>query len=143
MMQMDKNRTPSPLSPDPAQTAGAAAKPGDTAGDAKSLPAGDGFSKRMLGHWRTADGQACNAGTNITIENGMLVFTAPGARIVHRIVADAPLRTQASVVEPATHSGEEYVLTPEFNATSDVRSFNLVVQNATTGARETWDPCEL
>jgi hypothetical protein len=110
---------------------------------AKSLPKGDGFAKRMLGRWRTVDGQACKDGTNVTFEDGKLVFTAPGSRYVHAIVADAPLRTQTSVKEPAEHRGEEYVLTPEFFATSDERSFTLIVENATTGTRDTWDPCEV
>jgi hypothetical protein len=32
---------------------------------------------------------------------------------------------------------------PEFNATTELRSFNLIVENETTGARETWTPCEV
>jgi hypothetical protein len=79
----------------------------------------------------------------VTLENGALVFTAPGSRFVHAIVADAPLRTQTSVLEPMEHRSEEYVLTPEFAGTSDVRSFTLIVQNVTAGERDTWDPCEL
>jgi hypothetical protein len=113
-----------------------------TADDAKSRPQGEGFSKRMLGHWLTKNDQACKDGTNVTLENGALVFTAPGSRFVHAIVSDAPLRTQTSVLEPIEHRGEEYVLTPEFFATSDVRSFTLIVANVLVGSRDTWDPCE-
>lgn len=141
MMQMGKTNASSASPNETTDVAAAAPAPPTDA--AKSLPAGEGFSKRMLGHWITASGQACKDGTNVTLENGSLVFTAPGSRYVHAIVADAPLRTQTSVLEPADHRSEEYVLTPEFNATSDVRSFTLIVENATTGSRDTWDPCEL
>ncbi|HEV7690925.1 MAG TPA: toll/interleukin-1 receptor domain-containing protein [Hyphomonadaceae bacterium] len=125
------------------ETTMAEAKPDAPVDGAKSLPTGDGFSKRMLGHWRTADNQACKDGTNVTLENDALVFTAPGSRYVHAIMADAPLRTQTSVLEPAEHRSEEYVLTPEFRGTSDVRSFTLIVESATTKTRDTWEPCEL
>jgi hypothetical protein len=135
MMQMGKQPEAAPV---------AGAERVEAAVDtAKSLPKGDGFSKRLLGHWRTTDGQACKDGTTVTFEDGKLVFTAPGSRFVHSIVADAPLRTQTSVLEPADHRREEYALTPEFFATSDERSFTLIVENATTGMRDTWDPCEL
>lgn len=101
----------------------------------------EGFARRMLGHWRLNDAQKCREGPNVTMENGQLVFTTPGLRFVHVIEADAALSTRTRVLEPAEQAGHIYVLTPEFFATSDGRSFNLVVEDKTAGTRDTWSPC--
>jgi hypothetical protein len=104
---------------------------------------GELFSKRMVGRWNWT-GLACADGPNVTFEGGQLVFTTPDTKFVHVIEKDTTLETHTRVVEPEYVLGEQYVLTPEYNATSDTRNFNLVVKNLTTGGgTNTWSPCEL
>ncbi len=100
------------------------------------------FSKLLVGHWRWSGDQPCAQGPNVTLENGRLVFSTPDTRFVHQIEADDGQRTTTRVLEPDFALGEQYVLTPEYVATSDVRNFNLVVENKTAGSRDTWSPCE-
>jgi hypothetical protein len=110
------------------------------------LGVGPGFSVRMAGRWNW-DGVACADGPNVTLENGQLVFTAPGSRFVHAIDNDTDLRTTMRVVSctgcEASMVGNAYVLEPEFFASSETRSFNLVVANTTRGTRDTWTPCDI
>jgi len=118
---------------------GAATAP---AGELVSTPAtGDGFSQRMLGHWHWS-GQPCAAGPNVTLEGGRLVFTTPENRYVHVIESDTALETHTRVIAPDFALGEQYVLTPEFFATNETRSFNLIVDNQTKSEKDTWSPCE-
>lgn len=99
------------------------------------------MSDRILGHWNW-QGLACAAGPNITKENGRLVFTTPDTRFVHAIENETPQEIFTRVLEPSFALGEQYVLQPEYFATSEVRSFNLVVENKMAGTRDTWEPCE-
>lgn len=107
-----------------------------------SPPEGE-FSKRMVGRWRFNDTQPCKDGPNVTWESRLLVFTTPDSRFVHEIETDAPLVTSTHVLDPPSEAGEKYKLSPEFFATSSERSFNLVVENTTTGTRDVWTPCEI
>jgi hypothetical protein len=102
-----------------------------------------GFTQRMVGHWRFNDSQRCREGPYVTLENGQLIFTTPGLRFVHAIEADDPLSTRTRVLEPKAQAGHVYQLTPEFFATSDERSFNLIVEDKTAGTRDVWTPCEV
>ena len=102
-----------------------------------------GFATRIVGRWNW-DGLACELGQNVTRENGRLVFTTadnPDSRYVHEIDTETGQEIRTRVLEPQGASGHQYVLTPEYFATSDARNFNLVVQNATTGTRDVWSPC--
>ena len=129
----------------PNQPEGATGEPGlTTAAAATAAPAATSgmFSQRMLGHWNW-DGLACKDGPNITMEGGKLVFTTPDSRFVHVIEKDEALKTITRVIEPDYVLGEQYELVPEFNATDEVRSFNLLVKNLTTKKEpNTWSPCE-
>jgi hypothetical protein len=100
------------------------------------------FTSRLVGHWQRAGDPSCAAGPNVTLDRKNLIVTIAGARTVHRIDQDDVLAAHTTVLEPASNQGQTYMLTPEFNATSDKRSFNLIVRNLTTGARENWAPCE-
>lgn len=100
------------------------------------------FASRMQGHWSNG-AAACADGPSIKREGDRLVITQPGARYVYRIESDKPLETSVSVVEPTIIAGDAYLFTPEFNATSDERSFNLVIRNVANGSTETWRPCEV
>jgi hypothetical protein len=120
-----------------------AATPAATAAAASGAVDGM-FSKRIEGRWITRAGQSCASGWELKVEDGKLVFTDASGRFVHLIEADDPLETRTRVAEPEFVLGEQYVLEPEFNATSDERSFNLIVKNLTAGGEpETWSPCEL
>ncbi len=110
---------------------------------APALGGGDSFAQRVIGRWRWSDGQPCAAGPKITLESGRLIVTTPENRFVHMIDADAALQLRTTVLEPAEQVGHSYVLTPEFMATTDIRSFNLVVEDKTEGSRNVWTPCEL
>ena len=99
------------------------------------------LSDRMLGSWNWT-GIACGAGPNITKENSRLVFTTPDTRFVHTIESETPQQVITRVLEPSFALGEQYALTPEYFATDETRSFNLVVENRTAGTRDTWEPCE-
>lgn len=102
----------------------------------------DTFSRKMIGRWNW-DGLACNDGPVVTLENGQLVFTAPGSRFVHDIVSDTTQATGTQVRQAADTSavGDSYLFVPEYFATSDTRSFALVVTNSSKGTRDTWSPC--
>jgi TIR domain len=108
---------------------------------APALGAGETFSTRMVGYWNW-DGKPCEEGPNITLEAGRLIFTMPDSRFVHEIDTETSLETRTRVLEPAETAGHQYLLVPEFFASSETRSFNLVVDNKTTGERHTWSPCE-
>jgi hypothetical protein len=110
------------------------------AGGGARAQAGESFANRIVGRWNW-DGLACEQGPNVTLENGQLVFTSPGSRHVHAIEGETGQETRTRVLEPQSEAGEQYVLSPEYFATSDLRSFNLVVENQTTGTRNTWSPC--
>lgn len=99
------------------------------------------LSDRMVGHWNWT-GITCAAGPNITKENGRLVFTTPDTRFVHTIESETGQQVLTRVLEPSFALGEQYALTPEYFATDQTRSFNLVVENKTSGSRDTWGPCE-
>jgi hypothetical protein len=101
------------------------------------------FSQRILGHWRLSDTQKCREGPTVTLESGQLVFTTPVLRFVHAIEADEGLSVRSRVLEPREQAGHVYQLRPEFFATSDERSFNLIVEDVTAGTRDTWTPCEV
>lgn len=101
----------------------------------------DVFSTRLIGDWTWTNGPACGQGPNIDLIDGRLVFATPTTRHVHEITANDKLETRTRVMEPATDKGDLYTLTPEFFATSDERSFNLVVENTTNGTRNVWNPC--
>ncbi len=99
------------------------------------------FADKIGGYWNWS-GVACAAGPHVTLENGKLVFTTPDGRFVHAILQQTSQETMTKVIEPPSEAGEQYRLTPEYFATDALRSFNLVVQNTTTGTRDTWAPCE-
>lgn len=99
------------------------------------------LSDRMVGRWNWT-GLSCAAGPNITKENGRLVFTTPDTRFVHTIESETGQQVLTRVLEPSFALGEQYALAPEYFATDQTRSFNLVVENKTSGSRDTWAPCE-
>jgi hypothetical protein len=98
------------------------------------------FSAAIVGRWNW-EGVACGQGPNVTLENGRIVFTSPDGRYVHDIDTETGLEIRTRVLEPQDVSGQQYLLTPEYVATSDVRNFNLVVENVATGTRDVWSPC--
>lgn len=99
------------------------------------------LSDRLLGHWNW-QGIACAIGPSVTKENGRLVFTTPDTRFVHAIESETAQQVLTRVLEPSFALGEQYALMPEYFATDQTRSFNLVVENKTAGTRDTWGPCE-
>lgn len=100
------------------------------------------LSNRMEGHWRRPGDASCADGPVISLQGPDIIVTfAGGQRIVHQIDSDAALRTETHVVDPP--GGPHYVFLPEFNATSELRSFNLILENTATGQKENWTPCEL
>jgi hypothetical protein len=98
------------------------------------------LSTKIVGRWNW-DGLACEEGPNVWMDEGHLVFTRPGNEFVHTIEADSVQQLTTRVIEPNSVAGQQYVLSPEYFATSDARSFNLVVENVTTGTRDVWSPC--
>lgn len=110
------------------------------AGDGARAQAGEAFATKILGRWNW-DGLACEQGTNVTLDEGYLVFTAPGSQYVHAVESDTGQRLATRVEEPRSAAGQRYLLSPEYVATSETRNFNLVVENVTTGTRDTWSPC--
>ncbi len=109
-------------------------------GDGARAQAGETFTSKLVGRWNW-DGLACEDGRSVTLEDGRLVFSAPDSRYVHAIESESGQETRTRVLEPQQVAGQQYVLTPEYFATRDLRSFNLVVENTTTGTRDTWSPC--
>jgi hypothetical protein len=101
----------------------------------------EALSDRMTGHWNW-QGTTCAAGPDVTKEDGRLVFTTADTRFVHAIERETSQSVMTRVLEPSFALGEQYVLTPEYAATSEPRNFNLVVENKTAGTRDTWEPCE-
>jgi hypothetical protein len=98
------------------------------------------LSARIVGRWNW-DGVACEQGPSVTLENGRLVFTAADSRYTHDIESETGQEIRTRILDPQEASGQEYLLTPEYLATSEARNFNLVVQNVTTGTRDVWSPC--
>lgn len=98
------------------------------------------LSARIVGRWNW-DGVACEQGPDVTLEDGRLVFTAANSRYTHDIESEAGQEIRTRVLDPQEASGQEYLLTPEYLATSEARNFNLVVQNVTMGTRDVWSPC--
>jgi hypothetical protein len=97
------------------------------------------FSNRMLGRWHW-DGQACEDGTDITLEDGKLVFATAGfPRYVHAIESDSAIETHTSVLSPESDAGQQYTLTPEFNGADNGPNFTLVLVNA--GEMNTCNRC--
>ena len=102
-------------------------------------PAADTFSQRILGHWHW-DGQACQDGTDITLEDGKLIFATKGEpRFVHVIESDAASETHTRVLSPEFDAGQRYSLAPEFTGTGNVRNFNLIL--VTGDEVNTWYRC--
>ena len=110
-------------------------------GGGRADAGGDAFASKIVGYWNW-DGVACAAGPHVTLEGERLVFTTPDGRFVHQILQQTSQETLTKVTEPSSDAGQQYRLTPEYFATSASRSFNLVVQNRTTGTRDNWTPCE-
>ena len=78
----------------------------------------------------------------MTMDEGRLVFTATGtSQYVHTIEADSGQQLTTRLIEPNSEAGQQYIFSPEYVATSDPRNFNLVLENRTTGERNTWSPC--
>jgi len=102
----------------------------------------EAFSARMAGHWNW-DGLPCANGPNVTVDGGRIVFVTPDSRFIHLIESETSQETRTRVVEPASASGDMYLLMPEFVATSATRNFDLVVEYRTDGTRDVWSPCEL
>lgn len=100
------------------------------------------FSTRIVGHWNW-DGVSCADGPKVTLDAGRLVFTTPNSRFVHAIDTQTSQEIRTRVLEPAHAAGQQYVLEPEYFATSETRSFNLIVDNRTTDERNVWSPCDL
>ncbi len=101
----------------------------------------DLFATKILGRWNW-DGLACEEGPNVTMDEGRLVFTATGtSQYVHTIEADSGQQLTTRLIEPNSEAGQQYIFSPEYVATSDPRNFNLVLENRTTGERNTWSPC--
>ena len=110
------------------------------AGGGERAQAGEGLATKILGRWNW-DGIACEQGTIVTLDEGYLVFTAPGSQYVHAVENDTGQQLTTRVEEPRPAAGQRYLLSPEYVATSGQRNFNLVVENKTTGTRDIWSPC--
>ena len=105
--------------------------------------AGDHFSNRIVGRWRTPNDASCAAGPRVTRDGSRIRVTHGLALSVYEIVSEAALELRARIVEPASAAGAIVVMRPEFNATCEHRSFNLILENETTGAKSNWAPCEV
>jgi hypothetical protein len=101
------------------------------------------FSARILGHWRTRNDATCAAGPMVTRDGPRVTVTHGVELTAYEIVSEAALELRARIVAPASRAGAIVVMRPEFNATREMRSFNLILENDTTGANETWAPCEV
>jgi hypothetical protein len=101
------------------------------------------FSARIVGHWRAPGDETCAAGPTIALDGPRIVVRHGVALTVYEIISDGALELRARIVQPASAAGAEVAMRPEFNATSELRSFNLIVENQKTGAKENWSPCEV
>lgn len=101
------------------------------------------FSSRIVGHWRAPDDKTCAAGPLVSLDGPRIVVAHGAARTVYETVSDGVLDLRARTLQPASAAGAMITMRPEFNATSELRSFNLIVENQKTGARENWSPCEI
>ena len=126
-----------------ALTGCATSHPKESAPPSATPDTGDHFSKRILGRWRTLNDASCAAGPRVTREGPRIRVTHGFALNVYEIVSEAALELRARIVEPASAAGAIVVMRPEFNATREQRSFNLILENETTGAQANWAPCEI
>jgi hypothetical protein len=101
------------------------------------------FSGRIVGHWRTSGDASCAEGPMVRLQGPRIIVTHGQAVTVYEIASEDTLALRATIVQPASAAGASVSMRPEFNATTELRSFNLIVENETTGARETWTPCEV
>jgi hypothetical protein len=101
------------------------------------------FSARIVGHWRAPGDRTCAEGPMVTLDGPRITITHGVAVTVYEIASDGALELRAKIVQPASAAGAMVAMRPEFNATSEARSFNLIVENETAGTRQNWAPCEV
>jgi TIR domain len=105
-------------------------------------PTPDGFSTKLIGHWRFDAQMLCTKGTTVSWQAGQLIFSTPGdLDFVHAIQSDSASETRTQVLSPDREKGHLYRFAPKPVQPNAPDAFTLVVEDQTTGKRNEWTPC--